>query len=666
MHTGYADANAAVKNPHYRPDVDGLRAIAVLLVVGYHAFPETFRGGFVGVDIFFVISGYLITGILVREADNGALSIARFYARRIRRIFPALILVATSALATGWFLLSPNDFRSLGASVSGGAFFVQNLVLMNEVGYFDIEAVKKPLLHLWSLGIEEQFYICWPIVILALARLKIEPISTTFALACGSFLFGVLAMRVSQDLAFYFPVGRVWELFLGAMLAIAAVRKKELCLRSPPSRHRALVLRKLNWLHSESRGRTILHESFAIAGVALICYCVADFDARMQYPGFLALAPVASAVLLVASRDTWTNRRVLSNRALVLVGLISYPLYLWHYPLMAFMRISFVDGVPFAVMIACILVSFLLAWLTYFFVEQPIRFSNGVAHRVISVQWLLVAMTLLGLGGMATWATNGFSGREPTHLKRYMLTGKETRVHWRSGSCFLEPEDDAGKVGRECAGGGRHPMILIWGDSYAAALYPGLKEVASSHGYVVAQYTAAACPPLPGFTTPRRPQCGDINDAVIRKVKELQPEIMLLHSTWKVGAADLEKGLSKAIRELGREGKTRIVIVGPVPEWKGNGLAANVLDYYFGEGAFALLPARTKYRLVENDADATMRKLATSMQVEYFSPRDALCNKDGCLARIGKDAAELTAFDYGHLTVAGSVYIARSLWHALR
>ena len=652
--------------PRYRPDIDGLRAVAVLLVLGYHAFPNVFPGGFIGVDIFFVISGFLITDILFREAEQGPISFLGFYSRRIRRIFPALIVVATAAFCIGWFVLPPNELRSLGASLSGGAFFVQNLVLLREVGYFDIVAARKPLLHLWSLGIEEQFYIFWPVLIVAIARLRINPVAAIFVLSLASFAYGIATLKVNGNLAFYSPLSRAWEFGLGSMLAIARAGTTEGGFPERPKRNGQSVFLRSTWIRNGFFRRLPLQDLSAIAGVAIVCYCLVALNSRTPYPGITALAPVVASILLIASGDAWVNRRLLSGRAMVFVGLISYPLYLWHYPLIAFMRIHLADEIPMAFMLICVSLSVMLAWLTYRIVENPIRRSTGIAHRLISVPWLLIAMGTVGLLGMAAIATSGFSGREPDHLKRFMLTEGGTTVHWRSGSCFLSPTQSADEFESACSGGGRRPLIFLWGDSHGAALYPGLQSVSDSNHITVAQYTTAGCPPLLGYTNPRRAGCREINAFVARKVRELRPQIVVLHSMWNVGEEDLDRGLRATIQEIRKMGEGKIVLVGPVPTWKGNGLSANVLDYYYGEGAFALLPARTKYRLIETDADGVTRRLSRRLDIPYFSPWDVMCNKEGCLARVGKEGADLTAFDNGHLTLAGSNLVAQSLWLAMR
>jgi peptidoglycan/LPS O-acetylase OafA/YrhL len=215
---------------HYRPDIDGLRAIAVLVVVGYHAFPGRIPGGYIGVDIFFVISGYLITDIIFRKMLAGSFTIIDFYERRVRRIFPALILVTAVTFAIGWFYLPPRDLQSLGTNIAGGAVFIQNIVLLGQVGYFDLAAARKPLLHLWSLGIEEQYYIAWPLILLAVRRWRLNAVTFTIVLVIASFWLDLAILKKNVDLAFYLPFTRAWELLIGSALSIWLITAKDVSI----------------------------------------------------------------------------------------------------------------------------------------------------------------------------------------------------------------------------------------------------------------------------------------------------------------------------------------------------------------------------------------------------------------------------------------------------
>src|SRR3954451_19958339 len=362
-------------SPHaigrYRPDIDGLRAFAVLSVVLYHAFPKVVTGGFVGVDIFFVISGFLISKIPFTEMTDDRFSFTMFYGRRIRRIFPALAVCLVAVLTFGFVSLMPSELAQLGKHVFFGAGFLSNIVLWSESGYFDNAASLKPLLHLWSLGIEEQFYILWPALLWVVFRMKAKVGRLLAVLFLASFAINVALSITDISADFYLPVSRFWELLAGAALAWW--------------RPIALPHNVRCWL--------------SIAGLAALLTSTAFFTVAMRFPGWLALLPVLGAVAIILAGPAATvNRIVLSNRAVVFVGLISYPLYLWHWPLISYAYVIRLGKLPTPLMAtALVAVSFLLAWGTYRFIEYPIRFG---AHRHRRTQMVAACISVLGVCGL--------------------------------------------------------------------------------------------------------------------------------------------------------------------------------------------------------------------------------------------------------------------------
>lgn len=653
---------------HYRADIDGLRAIAVLVVVGYHAFPNWISGGYIGVDIFFVISGYLITDIIFRRILARNFSIIDFYQRRIRRIFPALILVTFVTFGVGWFVLTPKDFQSLGTNIAGGAVFMQNIVLLGQVGYFDIEASRKPLLHLWSLGIEEQYYIAWPLMLLLVRRWGLNAVTLTIVLMVGSFILGLTTLKKSVDLAFYLPFTRAWELMVGSALSLWLITVDDVAISHWLSKEFQRLaariesgLQQVVWAPGADRQGHLVQDGFALVAVAGIVFAVCRFDPHTPYPGSFALVPVLAAALLILTSGAWINRYLLSSGVMVFVGIISYPLYLWHFPLMAYARIVSDEGVSNLKMATVVATSVVLAWLTYQYVERPIRY--GRSRNPAKIVALIGGMATVGILGLIADMTQGLPVRIPTSIRPFMLTGEETSAYWRRGSCLLLPDQSAADFSDDCSGDKRRPLLFTWGDSYAAALYPGLEHFSGPRGYSVAEYTASACPPLIGYEHPERRFCKGINDYVLRRITDLRPEVVILHSTWSYGEGDLEKGLKETVSRLRALKIKRIVLLGPVATWLGNGLAANVLDYY-QHGSFSLIPRRTKYR--SNDVwttalDEWLRIRAEKLGIQYISARALMCNEDGCLARIGDNGSSLTAFDSGHLTVPGSTFVAQSI-----
>lgn len=304
-------------HPKYRADIDGLRAIAVLCVVGFHAFPLLLKGGFVGVDVFFVISGFLISTIIYESMDKNTFSFREFYARRIRRIFPALILVMFACYMFGWFALLADEYSQLGKHIAAGAGFVSNLIFWQEAGYFDNEAHTKPLLHLWSLGIEEQFYIVWPLVLYLAWKINVNILLLCIIIAVISFLYNVYYVNGNNvSAAFYSPVSRFWELLIGSSLAYVMFRKISF------SKSIVLYCNKLlvNPFHGRINEMQVmqLHNLQSIIGVSLIGLAVLLLDKESLFPGWWALFPTIGTYLIISAGPyAWLNHKVLSNRVLV-------------------------------------------------------------------------------------------------------------------------------------------------------------------------------------------------------------------------------------------------------------------------------------------------------------------------------------------------------------
>jgi peptidoglycan/LPS O-acetylase OafA/YrhL len=647
----------------YRPDIDGLRCIAVLLVVGFHAFPtaSALRFGFIGVDIFFVISGYLITSMILRDDFR----ISRFYARRIKRIFPALAVILVVTFAAGWLILSPNEFASLGANIAGGAAFSSNFVLLHQTGYFDIAAADKPLLHLWSLGIEEQFYICWPILLMFVVKRGFNPFVIATVIFVISFALNVAGIRSHPDLTFYSPLSRSWELAVGALLAVISFKDN-------PQRFEAVAQRLAptrlsvfdRVFHSNQRWMFAPCDIRAVSGLLLLVIAVSFLHRDTPYPGWAALLPTFGAFLIISADGAWFNRHVLSARWAVFVGLISYPLYLWHWPLLAFARIVGEEQPNKIVQCFLIVISLVLAWLTYVLVERPIRFGNARS----SVLPLCVAMLSIGVLGLFTVKSTGFPFRLPKDLRSQMdysrldfdsLTGGD----YRHGRCLLAPDQDQTAFRAECNDISRRPLVFLWGDSHAASIYPGLRDLSKSIPFGLSQFTASGCPPFLLHVQLSRIYCKGINDYVFEQIKRTQPDIVILNATWQNdqdGTFDYTK-FDYTMTELKRIGIKRIIVLGPLVRWGVHGLPNNVIDYYYKDAHHSLMPDRTDLRAYGADLDGQVRQKAREDDIEYISVWDVFCNQEGCLARVGEKHKDLTAWDYAHLTVAGSDFLANAI-----
>ncbi|MET0222622.1 MAG: acyltransferase, partial [Tardiphaga sp.] len=399
-------AGSSAASLEYRPDIDGLRAIAVVAVLAYHAFPKLVPGGFAGVDIFFVISGFLITSIVHRQMVAKRFSLLDFYARRVLRICPALIPVVLATFVIGAFLLSAAEMEALGANIAGAAVFVQNFVLHKQiVGYFDPGADRLPLLHLWSLAIEEQYYIVWPTILLLIARWPSARLLIAAVLLLGSFLACILTPPFDPAWAFYSPLTRVWELLAGSLLGLWGRR---------------------GFMAQDPRlgGGSWIDAVLAVAGLGGIAVAFWGFGTMTPWPGVRTAVPVVAAVALIATGNTPVHRWLLSSRPFVSVGLISYPLYLWHFPLMAYAKLWYGGNVPALPMCGLLALSLLLAWLTYRFIERPIRF--GSSPMWLRVTPLLAGMTATGLLGIVADSTRGIPWRFPQPIRGFMLTGSQT------------------------------------------------------------------------------------------------------------------------------------------------------------------------------------------------------------------------------------------------
>ena len=435
---------------NYRPDIDGLRAFSVFFVIGYHAFPEIFKAGFIGVDIFFVISGYLISSILIRNLKNNSFSFLDFYIRRIRRIFPALILVLVVCFAFGWFSLFPIEFKQLGKHIAGSAGFISNFILWNESGYFDNAANTKPMLHIWSLGIEEQFYFIWPLILWLIFKIRINYLLFIIFLIIVSFSFNVYEAKIDKVATFYSPLTRFWELLVGGLLAIIKDDYK-------------------GSVNSEFNSNFL-----SIFGVGLILLAFFFIDDESAYPGILALFPViGSFFLILAGNNSIFNQIVLSNKVLVWFGLISFPLYLWHWPLISFARIVESDFPNENYRLISIVISIFLSWVTYKFLEKPIRYKKS---KLIPAT-LIILMTGIGLTGLHSYKNDGLPNRS------YVSNFNEENFKM----AFLFSEDDpiSHKKCMDTYGlkdfirycnltSSKKAKIALIGDSHARALYDGL------------------------------------------------------------------------------------------------------------------------------------------------------------------------------------------------
>jgi peptidoglycan/LPS O-acetylase OafA/YrhL len=619
----------------YRADIDGLRAIAVLSVVAFHAFGLHLPGGFVGVDVFFVISGYLITGVICERAEVGAFSFLDFYGRRVRRIFPALLMVLAAVGIVGWLRLMPDEFEALGRQIFGGAAFVANFVLWLQSGYFDVQADQKPLLHLWSLGVEEQFYLIWPILICLVDRKKL--IIFMIILFILSFFANIFFVNSHESEVFYFPITRFWELIVGGIV----------------SRHEDIAAYLSRFRSISSVGGTkvaLSREISSTLGFAFLAFAILRLNNAMPFPGWWALLPtLGSALLIAAGPKGWVNRLVLAQRPMTFIGLISYPLYLWHWPILAFMRIERSGEPPPIHKAVAMLAAILLAWITYR-IEIPIRSFRRPRQQGVAVVSLVCGTSLVGLFGLIVALSGGIPSRLPATAMGF-ATYHPAGHPFRDGECFLEEHQDASVFSASCVDAGAGPLVLLWGDSHASHLYLGLKSLQNSYSFRIAQFTASACPPLLDTDFRARPLCRSINTEVSHKIEELKPDIVVLAAQWIDGAYDVQR-LKETASFLRKSGVNKVVLVGPVPYWRG-ALPRILVQKIEMDSTYKVpLYLDSSYRYMYDDT--LLEKLADELGFVYISPMESLCRKDNCLALIGDQPDDMMSFDASHLSPKAS------------
>ena len=638
----------------YRPDIDGLRAVAVGVVVAYHAFPRSLPGGFIGVDVFFVISGYLISGIILGALAEGRFSFANFYARRIRRIFPSLAVVLAAAAVAGWFFMFADDYQRLGGHIAAGAGFASNFVLWQESSYFDPVAELKPLLHLWSLGIEEQFYLIWPLLLVLASSRRLGgrsfrevgrgPLGLTVMIGGVSFLLSIYTVRIDRTAAFFAPWTRFWELLAGALLACVEIDR--------PLSDRLDRVMSSRWLPN----------GLAMVGAAMIAGGVVLIDETRVFPGLWALLPVGGTFLLLLSGlRGWINRRVLSLQPLVWLGLISYPLYLWHWPLLSFARLG---GAPStALRLSIVALSVALAWLTYRIIEFPIRFGPHSRRMVPAISSAMVVVFAVGL---VTNASGGFIGRpinrsDAAHLVDFYerMRKQGLRASYRAECDFMDwvTEDARAGLDPSCTAAGGAGTVLLWGDSFAQALSLGIREQLSP-GVALAQVATSGCAAaVENFDlTVRQRRCETANLYALDAIHRLKPKLVVIAQSGGHDAVDWPRLTSRAV-ELGA---LHVLIVGPFPVWRPS-LPRVVADHYLHDRAPYL---RTGLDRDQFDVDrAVAARVANLPHVTYVSLLDALCQDDACLARVpGGTDLDLMALDFGHLTPLGSSYVGRKIF----
>ena len=641
----------------YRYDIDGLRGIAVLSVVLYHAGVSPFSGGFVGVDIFFVISGYLITGLIVSDMNADRFSLVRFYERRIRRIFPALFVLMLFCGVAGWLLITPDDYKRLGLSIVATSLFVSNVLFWFQSGYFDTDAAEKPLLHTWSLAVEEQFYVFFPLYLMILTRwLPKYRTSITMAICLLSLLLSAIAVFFKPSATFYLAPTRAWELLIGSLLALDIVPVVK---------------------------TTTYRNVAAFAGVGLILIAIFAYTKETMFPGMAALLPAVGTALIIWNTGTFIST-MLSTAPIVFVGTISYSLYLWHWPLLAFGSYLKIVGLAVGEVAGLLGVAAVAAVVSWKYIEQPVRSSSSpflksprifaISTALISVFCAYGAATEFSMWPVGRTDTNKYSAT----IMSYPQCLYDTFGGINNSSCRL-------------GGGDRPPEFVLWGDSHAQALRAGIDEITRQKNISGILIGAYNCPALLGVDNSLNRSCRAINDRIIdfllttpsiqtiilagmwgryaevTRYKDPHPYDVLsvdghperrnwqsLPTLIEENHAALETGLERTIATLKAAGR-RVWIVGPVPE-----IEYNVPKALFVQalGVYRDLPIRPEFQEFRDRQRFVMTlfdKVSKQFSVNVVWPHKALCTS--ALCDIERDGKSLY-FDNNHLSDFGAKSIS--------
>jgi peptidoglycan/LPS O-acetylase OafA/YrhL len=628
----------------YRPDIDGLRAVAVLSVLAFHLGIAKTTGGFVGVDVFFVISGYLISSIVFSEIAASRFSIVAFYERRIRRIFPALFAMLAVSTIFAFIYLFPNELIDYSKSMLAATASGSNFYFWQHSGYFD-SPTSQPLLHTWSLAVEEQFYITFPLFLVFVRRLFPKRLKVAVViLFCASLLASAVVVSRNEQTAFYMPYTRAWELLAGTILSLEII-----------------PYTKSMWLRNLG----------SLAGIALIAYSVVTYTEQTRFPGLSALAPCIGSALIIWVGGSGSSlvSAVLSWRPVVFIGLISYSLYLWHWPIIVLRHMGVLFGVGLAASLghaallsshrfdiaAEIVISFALAILSWRFVERPFRIGRMRLSGRPLFALAGAAMLVLIAVSSCTILAGGFKGRFPADAVEIAsgMEGSQGTGTDRLGVCFILPENSFEKYNRDlCLREDSHKKnYLLLGDSHSAMLWSALAS--SLRDANVMQASAAACEP--SLNPTGTPSCRQMMAYIFQTYLPTHPiQGMFIVGRWEDKDMDALGGVIAWATQRGLP----VTVIGPVPEY--DGPLPRLLAYSIAWNQ----PDLVSHHLVPGGAlmDAKMQSMAANIwHVPYISLYREICGGDGCAEFA--DAAHTVPMmgDTDHLTKLGALVVVRDL-----
>jgi peptidoglycan/LPS O-acetylase OafA/YrhL len=692
--------------PHdYRRDIDGLRAFAVAVVLGFHAFPQSVPGGFIGVDVFFVISGFLITGQLLQASADGNFSFADFYGRRVRRIFPALFLVLLAASVFGWFALLTPEYALLQKHVAASGLFSINIVSWLESGYFDTASSLKPLLHVWSLGVEEQFYLVWPLLIWWCWSRRVNIFLALAVVVVLSFLVNVRWVALGfHSAAFYLPHARLWQLGIGSLLAVMQVHRGQTLL--------AIITRRL-FIEPTRRDEALVANLLATIGLPLLVLSVIAMrrepsspswwsdgailpltiavraigrilsldGTAVAYPGWSAVAPTLGAALVIAAGPgAWANRTLLSTRLAVGVGLISYPLYLWHWPILSFLHIMEGDDVSRRLRVGGLALAFVLATLTYVLVERPIR--RGVT---IPTRWRLVALAA-PVAVLAVVMLAGTLGGvlQPPARSAMQLAGY-IQLRQNRAEC-LKRFPNAGEYCQLYSSENWPVTTAVIGDSHGHQLFPGFGAAFASRHENVAQLGHSRCPPLLDLELIHETgedRCTRVNAAMLNDVandpgiknvmmifrgalymtgqeypeSDHPIELIRIVGGSEINADAIGVAARRTLPYLIEHGK-RVTLVAQIPE-----MGFRTVECVGRPLSWSRRPPRMPCgisRTAVLERQRSFRELVSQLKQEFpvrvYDPLDEFCQGEWCLALSGD---QMLYSDDNHLGMEGALWAMR-------
>jgi peptidoglycan/LPS O-acetylase OafA/YrhL len=634
----------------YLPHVDGLRALSILLVIGFHAFPHILSGGFIGVDVFFVISGYLISKIIIKTIDKKKFSILTFYSKRIKRIFPSLILVLIFCSVFGWFALFSDEYKNLGKDIFFASIFLSNYILLQESGYFDTSAFAKPLLHIWSLSIEEQFYIFWPLILYFFYKKKNFFYIIIFIIILF-FIINIVYSYVDPVLNFYSPITRCWELLIGFLLAI--------------------YLNKKNYINDKKYSLDLIGLFILLASAFLI-------DKDFRYPHFWALLPIVGAsLILISNKTSFINKIFLSNRLMVGIGLISYPLYLWHWSLLSFANIIQVsaDGtlIQKKAKIIIIIFSIIISYLTYIIIEKPIRYGT-YKNNFLKTSLLILIMFVIGLIGYLIFKNEGYPSRGYIKEEDTILFQDYPHKPYNNVNCKERLEQF--KYFNTCLlSKNKDPQIAIIGDSHSHQYYKSFSEKLNDKSII--NISVFHCLPFSNEVLTNKNKCNFLSKKVFEYIANTDSinTVILAGNFSYLASGEFEyNGNARIAKTATSEQITEFKLnayknISKISSKKNIILILDTPEFFFHPKECAIVkgyPIRNLYKKtprecsVDNkefykknhDYEIVFREiLKNKKNVKIFNPKSVFCDQSKCYLKKGN---EFLYYDSDHLSRIGA------------